>query len=73
MINRYLTLLLEELRADGIPDPLGEEFTFAAVWDDLCRLAGEMPPAAVRCRYEDDSPLRNPADWGHALAAETAR
>lgn len=48
MINQYMTLLVEELAGDGIPDPLAEVFTLAAVWDDLARLAGERPPAGVR-------------------------
>jgi hypothetical protein len=69
MINRLMTLLLEELRDGGIPDPLTGSFTFAAIWDDLARLAGETPPAAVRQRYEADSPLTDPSNWGDYLAS----
>lgn len=57
MINGYLTLLTEELLDDGVPDPLGQTFTLAALWEDLCRLAGETPPADIRQRHEGDSPL----------------
>ncbi len=57
MINRCMMLLTEELRAEGISDPLTESFTLAAIWDDLCRLTGETPPAAIRQLYESDSPL----------------
>ena len=53
MINRCMALLIEELRAEGIPEPLAEEFTLGALWDDLCRLGGEAPPAAVRRMFED--------------------
>jgi hypothetical protein len=56
MINRCMALLVEELRADGIAEPLAEEFTLGAVWDDLCRLSGETPPAAVRQMFEGESP-----------------
>lgn len=34
MINRLMTLLLEELRDAGISDPLTASFTLAAIWDD---------------------------------------
>lgn len=57
MINHYLTLLVDELRADDIPDPLGQPFTLAAIWDDLARLAGETPPAVVRFMLDDRGPL----------------
>lgn len=47
-VNSLLRQLLAELREEGIPDPLGESFSLAAIWLDLCRLAGETPPAQVR-------------------------
>lgn len=72
MINRLMTLLLEELRDGGIPDPLTAPCTFAALWDDLARLAGETPPAAVRQLYEADSPLTDPSVWGDHLAVSSA-
>lgn len=68
MINRLMTLLLGELRDGGIADPLTASFTFAALWDDLARLAGETPPTAVRQLYEADSPLTDPSAWGEHLA-----
>ncbi len=52
-INRCMALLVNELRDDGIASPLHRSFTLAAVWDDLCRIAGEEPPAAVRALLED--------------------
>ena len=63
MINRLMTLLLDELRAEGIPSPLTEQFTFAAMWDDLARLAGETPPIAVHRLYEDDRLPTDPRSW----------
>ena len=69
MINQYLTLLVAELRENDIPDPLAQSFTLAAIWDDLCRLAGETPPPAVRRFFEDDSPLTNPTGWSTTLVA----
>jgi hypothetical protein len=53
MVNGWMALLADELRDDGIPDPLGHSFTLAAVWDDLCRLAGEETPTPVRALLED--------------------
>ncbi len=69
MINRLLTLLTEELRDEGLPDPLGASFTLAALWDDLARLTGETPPTAVRQRFEAGSPLTDPSGWGEILTA----
>ncbi len=46
-INGLMRALVDELAAEGVPAPLGEQFTLAAVWLDLCRLAGETPPAEV--------------------------
>lgn len=67
MVSRYFALLVEELQAEGLADPLAETFTLAAIWDDLARLAGETPPPAVRRRFEDDGPTGNPATWGPSL------
>ena len=61
MINRCMALLVEELPAEGIPDPLAEELTLGALWDDLCRLSGEAPPAAVRRMIEGESPASGAA------------
>ena len=46
-VNALLRQLLAELQAEQIPDPLAQSFTLAALWLDLCRLAGEEPPADV--------------------------
>ena len=44
-VNELLAALCDELAAGDVAEPLGESFTLAAVWLDLCRLAGEEPPA----------------------------
>ena len=46
-INGLMRALVDELAAEGVPEPLGESFTLAAVWLDLCHLAGEPPPTEV--------------------------
>jgi hypothetical protein len=53
MINRYMEQLVAELRAGEVGDPPRERFLLAAVWDDLCRLAGEEPPPHVRIVLEE--------------------
>ncbi len=50
MVNRCMLLLTDELIAEGIEDPLAESFTLAAIWEDLCRHAGEAPPEEVQRR-----------------------
>ena len=52
-INDLLHRLLDELAAEGIPEPLSTPFTLAALWLDLCRLAGEEPPAAVAALLDE--------------------
>lgn len=44
-INDLMAALVEELTEAEIPMPLAQEFTLAAVWQDLARLAGEALPA----------------------------
>lgn len=61
MINRYLSILIDELRAEGIADPLAHSFTLAALWDDLATLAGELPPASVRGYLAGDMDANDPA------------
>jgi hypothetical protein len=51
LIDRYV----RTLRAEGIPEPLGERFTLAAVVYDLCQLADVRTPAAVLALVEDAS------------------
>ena len=46
-INEAFAALHAELVADDVPDALRQPLTFGLVWLDLCRLAGEEPPAAV--------------------------
>ena len=45
-INDAMTALCDEL-ATEIPVPLRQPLTLGLVWLDLCRLAGEEPPADV--------------------------
>lgn len=73
MIDRLMTTLIDELRAEGLPDPLGTSFTLAALWDDLARLAGETPPVAVRQCFEADSPLTDPRGRGELLTGSAPR
>ena len=57
-INDILEALRDELAADGVPAPLGQSFTLAALWCDLVRLAGEDVPPAVAALLdapEDDT------------------
>ena len=44
-INDLLSRLCDELAEGDVAEPLGESFTLAYIWLDLCRLAGEEPPA----------------------------
>ena len=48
MLNRHLSALVDQLRAEGIAEPLAQAFTLAAIWDDLAAIAGESPPAIVQ-------------------------
>ncbi len=51
-INDALTQFCRDLAADGVPAPLTQPFTLAALWHDLCALAGEDLPADVRALVE---------------------
>ncbi len=53
-ITAALTALLEEL-AEDVPDVLSTSFTFATLWQDLCRIAGEPVPRDVAAVL--DAPL----------------
>jgi len=46
-LNALLRALVDELAADGVPDPLAQPLTLALVWADLARLAGEPLPPEV--------------------------
>lgn len=64
-INAALTALYAEL-ADEIPDALTESFTFAGLWADLCRLAGEPLPADVAAVLDAPMPVRRGSYRDHA-------
>ncbi len=55
-VNDLMTALVDELGADGVPDVLDQPLTLAAVWDDLARLAGEVPPRWVAEHLEGPHP-----------------
>ena len=59
MINRCMELLLDELIAEGVADPLAQPLMLAAIWEDLCRLADEEPPARVRRIISEESGARS--------------
>ena len=44
-VNDLMSALCDEPAEGDVAEPLGESFTLALVWLDLCRLAGEEPPA----------------------------
>lgn len=46
-VTRLCARLLAELIAGDVPQPLYQRFTVGLIWADLCRLAGEAPPAPV--------------------------
>jgi hypothetical protein len=52
-VNDLLERLVDELADGEVTAALGERFTLAALWADLCRLAGEEPPLHVRLLVED--------------------
>jgi hypothetical protein len=57
-VNDLLRGLLAELRAEGIPDPLGQPLALWAVWADVCRLAGEPTPREVAERLDGETARR---------------
>ena len=58
MINDALQALAADLAAEGIADPLAEQFTLAALWHDLCHLTGEALPADVAALLDGPRPIR---------------
>ncbi len=46
-IDTLMRSLVAELGAGGVPAPLAQPLTLAALWDDLARLAGEPVPPEV--------------------------
>ena len=58
-VNEALRRLADEL-SEEIPDLLTAPLSFGLLWLDLCRLAGEEPPADVAALIE--SPVAAAAD-----------
>ena len=52
-VNALLERLVDELADGEVTAALGQPFTLGALWADLCRLAGEEPPAAVRAYLDE--------------------
>ena len=71
MINRCMTMLVEQLHDDGVDDPLARPMLLAALWSDLCRLADEIPPAILNRYLGDDcEPTPTPSPSGRTVATE---
>ncbi len=60
-INDAMTALCDELVTE-IPAPLRQPLTLGLVWLDLCRLAGEEPPADVLALAETPIAAATTAD-----------
>jgi hypothetical protein len=70
-INEAMAILVAELGAGGVPAPLAQPFTLAALWDDLARLAGEPVPPEVAALL--DGRETDPARPYRASASRPAR
>ncbi len=70
-IDATLRALVAELGAGGMPAPLAQPFTLAALRDDLARLAGEPTPPEVAALL--DGREGDPARPGRASAARPTR
>ena len=68
-MNRYMARLIDDVRADDLPDPLRERIGLAAVRDNLRRPAGEVPPPQVRRALGDRAHDGLAAPMGTAAAA----
>ncbi len=53
-ITDLMQTLVADLAAEGVPHPAAHPFTLAVLWADLCRLAGEEPPAEVLALLDED-------------------
>ena len=53
-VNELMCALVAELADGEVPRPLAQSFTLAAIWVDLCRLAGEAPPAEALAILDDE-------------------
>jgi hypothetical protein len=69
-IDTLMRSLVAELAAGGVPAPLAQDFTLAALWDDLARLAGEPIPPEVAALLSGWGAL--PTRAGRARAARAA-
>ena len=56
-VNDLLARLRDELAEGEVPEPLGESFTLALLWLDLCRLAGEEPPGFLVALIDGRPPV----------------
>ena len=54
-VNDLLERLVDELADGEVTAALGQPFTLGALWADLCRLAGEVPPLEVRLLIGDEA------------------
>ncbi len=52
-VNDLMQRLVADLEAEGVPDPLRQPLTLAAVWAALCKLRLERPPVAVLVALDD--------------------
>ncbi len=66
-VNELMRRLVADLEAEGVPDPLRQPLTLAAVWADLCKLHLERPPAAVLVALDDPERVygREGRVWQH--------
>ncbi len=64
-VTAALTALLHEL-AEELPDVLSTPFTFAALWADLARVAGEPVPRDVAAVLDAPVPVRRGSYRDHA-------
>lgn len=52
-INDMMRAIVAEVAEEGVADPIGEQFTLAFVWADLCRLSGEALPPEVLAALDE--------------------
>lgn len=65
-VNSLMLALYAEL-AEEIPDVLSTPFTFAALWADLARVAGEPVPRDVAAVLDAPVPVRRGSYADHRL------
>ena len=52
-VNDAMERLVDELADGDVPSALTQPLTLGLVWADLCRLAGEELPLAVRLMVDE--------------------